>query len=399
MATSYVPISQKPILRPGMPVSIYRGYTGTFGGFALTHRGDIVLVYTEHQFGDSQLGDPVMLEPYGIKVGTVDRVRREIKRIAGVKGRPAPRCFRLPLAGETVNINMRFRGLADDLPIVLKPPIVPELGRLCVKSGFRTRVTYGKVQHLDWSLKVELPDGTSARFSDQIATEPMAERGDSGAILFTADSFEPVGILSSGNELGTFFSKLTNAARESSLAGIYSPISLPREASPELRCIVSNLVPDGFFAQRSNLLEEKTEQILAELGVKEIRRSPDGGFSVTYSDMIEGNCPHLAGDEGSIITSDKHALIGLAVAGGEKRTFIMKARRVMEALKLEMIKFSDSGWKMLHTCGYFRKFCDSCKIALYPDTEACPFCGRKLYWGLQRIKDYVGERKQDTPSQ
>jgi simple sugar transport system permease protein len=38
---------------------------------------------------------------------------------------------------------------------------------------------------------VELPDGTYAYFTDQIATEPMAEDGDSGAMLFTA---EPVPI-------------------------------------------------------------------------------------------------------------------------------------------------------------------------------------------------------------
>ena len=398
MATSYVPISRKPILRPGMPVSIYRGYTGTFGGFALTHRGDIVLVYTEHQFGDSQLGDPVMLEPYGIKVGTVDRVRREIKRVPGAKGRSAPICLRLPRAGMTANINMRFRGLADNLPIVLKPPIVPELGRLCVKSGFRTKVTCGKVQYLCLSPEVKLPDGTSARFTDQIATDPMAESGDSGAILFTADSLEPVGILSSGNELGTFFSKLTNVVRESSLVGFYSPISLPKTATPKLRCIVSNIVPDGFFAQNSNILRKDPQRILGELGVTEVRRSPDGGFSVTYSDMIEYGGPHLPGDEGSIITSKENALIGLDVAGDEKRTFVIKARRVLEALNLEMIKFSDSGWRTLHTCGYFKKFCDSCKVSLYPDTEACPFCGRKVYWGSQRIKDYIGERKQNTPS-
>jgi hypothetical protein len=357
------------------------------------------MIYAEHLFGNSQLGDPVMLEPYGIKIGTVNRVRREIKRILNVKGRPIPRCLKIPCKRETANINMRFRCLADDLPIVLKHPIVPELGQFCAKSGFRTGVTYGKVQYLDCSSEVGLPDGTRARFSDQIATEPMAQPGDSGAILFTAESFEPVGILSSGNELGTFFSKLTNVARENSLGGFYSPISLPRGARPELRCVVSNLVPDGFFVQSGNLLQKNAEQILAELGVNQIRRSPDGGFSVTYSDMIESGCPHLPGDEGSIVTSAKHELIGLAVAGDEKRTFIIKARRAMQALSLDIIKFSESGWRMVHRCGYVKKFCDSCRVSLYPDTEACPFCGRKVHWGSQRIKDYVDEKNQNQPRQ
>jgi hypothetical protein len=81
-ASPRVPISQKPLLRPGMPVSVYHGYTGTFGGFAATDRGDIILIFTEHQFGDSRFGDPVTLEPYGVKVGAVDRVRLGIKRIA-----------------------------------------------------------------------------------------------------------------------------------------------------------------------------------------------------------------------------------------------------------------------------------------------------------------------------
>jgi hypothetical protein len=393
MASPHVPISQKPLLRPGMPVSVYRGYTGTFGGFAATDRGDIILIFTEHQFGDSSIGDPVMLEPYGAKVGTVERVRFGIKRIAGMKGRSIPRCLKLPRNGETANINMRFRGLADDLPIVLKRPVLPELDRLCVKSGAATRVTYGTIRHLDWSLPVLLPDGTYARFADQIATEPMAKSGDSGAILFTADTFEPVGVVSSAHELGTFFSKLTNVARESSLAGIYSPISLPKNASPELRCVVSNIVPDGFFAQKCSLLGKESEQVLEELGVRTAQRSSEGGFSVTYEDMITFSGPHLPGDEGSVITSKDGHLVGLDVAGDEKRTFAIKASRVMKALNLELVKLSESGRRFLSASGYYKKFCDNCRVSLYIDTETCPFCGRRVYWGLQRIKDYQVDGK------
>lgn len=272
MTSPDIPISLRPLLRPGMAVSIYRGYTGTIGGFAVTQKGDIVFIFSEHLLGDAQFGDPILLEPYGIKVATVSRARTRIKRLVGMKGKSKPRCFRLPHAGETHNINMRFRGLAEDLPVVLKVPVIPELGCRCVKSGsakMAKMVTYGKIEHLDWSLPVKLPDGTYAHFRDQIATEPMAKDGDSGAILFTADTFDPVGLLASGNEFSTFFSKLTGVSKESSLAGIYSPISLPKETPLELKYVISKIIPDGFFAQKSNLFQVDPQNVLAELGVRD----------------------------------------------------------------------------------------------------------------------------------
>jgi hypothetical protein len=255
-----------------MPVSVYRGYTGTLGGFAVTREGDIVMIFSEHQVGDAQFGDPILLEPHGVRIGVVGRARIGISKIMGKRGQPKARCFKLPKAGESHNVNLRFRGLEEDLPIVMKHPIIPELGRLCVKSGFATGVTYGRIGHLDWSLEVELPDG---------------------------------------------------------------------------------------------------------------------GFNATFSDLIETTIPHLPGDEGSIITSTDRQLIGIAITGDESRTYAIPASRVLKSLNLDLIKLDDRAWKMLHGAGYARKFCDSCKVSLYPDTTACPFCGRKVYWGQERIEHYV----------
>jgi hypothetical protein len=91
-----------------------------------------------------------------------------------------------------------------------------------------------------------------------------------------------------------------------------------------------------------------------------------GGFSVTYTDMIEFDGPHLPGDEGSMITSEKHALIGLDVAGDENRTFAIKASRVTAALGLDLIRLSDGGWRAVHMWSYFNKFSDNCRVSLCP---------------------------------
>ena len=114
---------------------------------------------------------------------------------------------------------------------------------------------------------------------------------------------------------------------------------------------------------------------MKELGIREIRKKPKGGFAVLYEDVILTSNPHKIGDEGSLLFTKKNQVIGLDVGGNQNKTVTMKIDKILRALNLELItNFSKSSLVYVHRSGYWRTRCKNCNATISPGSK-CIFCG------------------------
>lgn len=370
-------IKNPPLLQPGVAVSVYTGHVGTMGPLALTMKGEIVMTLTSHQTGSSKEGTKLLLWPQKIPIGQLLRKSkiRYIEKGRIEKGRHS--YDNLNLKQMPYNSSLRIKGINDYLPVVLKKPVEPDIGRVLIKSGWATGVTRNQVLDVSKDIKVQFSDGSVAKFVNQIMTGFMGTHGDSGAFVLTEDSFEPVGLLFAGNPQVTFHNKLTILAKMFNLMGFFCPISLPANTPLSLRFIISSIIPDGFFIQTTNLLNKRPEKIMEQLGIKEITKNSAGGFNVLYEDAMCTNNPHKLGDEGSFLFTRDNKVIGLAVGGNEKMTVAIKIHRVLEALNLKLItNFSRKSLFFIYRSGYWRIRCKRCGATMAPGS-ICIFCKGK----------------------
>lgn len=91
----------------------------------------------------------------------------------------------------------RLRGMAE-----------AEVGMAVKKSGRTSAVTVGEVIAVGATLHVGLGEHVVARFADQIVTTPMAQPGDSGALVLDARN-RAVGLLFAGSEQATLCNRIT----------------------------------------------------------------------------------------------------------------------------------------------------------------------------------------------
>lgn len=82
------------------------------------------------------------------------------------------------------------------------------LGMAVRKSGRTTGFTTGAVTVLDTTVQVNYGSGRTARFENQIVTEPMSQGGDSGSLLVAGDTQEAVGLLFAGSDQTTIHSPI-----------------------------------------------------------------------------------------------------------------------------------------------------------------------------------------------
>jgi len=83
------------------------------------------------------------------------------------------------------------------------------LGQLVQKSGRTSGVNSGEVRVVGASIKVSMGEMGDALFVDQIITTPMAEPGDSGALLLDQDGYA-LGLLSAGSDRISVASRIDN---------------------------------------------------------------------------------------------------------------------------------------------------------------------------------------------
>lgn len=79
--------------------------------------------------------------------------------------------------------------------------VEPELGARVIKSGRSTGLTQGTIMQFDVTVDVSYGDRV-ARFTNQIMTTPLSQRGDSGSLVLDYER-NAVGLLFSGSDLVT----------------------------------------------------------------------------------------------------------------------------------------------------------------------------------------------------
>lgn len=364
-----------PGVQPG--ATVYAAYsTGTLGPLGLTKSGDIVMIMTSHQVGPLKEGATIFLWPEKIPIARLigksetkytkkmERMTRDLNKFLS--------CGQAPYAS-----SLRIKGIEEDIPIVLKKPIEPQVGRKLIKSGGKTGVTQSEVIGANEEVTVELSDGREAKFADQIKTGYMGTHGDSGSFVLTLDTFEPAGLLFAGDQRVTFHNKLSNISKEMDMdiTGFFCPISLPANTPLWLRFIISSIIPDGFFFQKTNLLTEDPEWISKQLGIKEVEVNPAGGFNIIFEDLVLVDAPFHPGDQGSLIFSQDNKVIGLAIGGNADATAVMKSTKLLKPFKLELItNFTRNSLYYVHESGYWRTRCKICSATIVPGSR-CRFCG------------------------
>ena len=366
-----------PTVQPGAKVACFREVSGTLGPLALSRKGDLVMITTGHQLGKAKKGDLIFLKPHSVPVAQLGgKTKIHYKKKAQENSTILPQT-KISYNKKAYDLSFRIRGVAEDLPMVLKDPIIPEEGRWVIKSGMATGVTKNKVLKTDAKATVTFSDGSVATFIDQIMTGFMGTDGDSGSFVLTEDTLEPVGLLFAGNDYVTYHNRLTEIAKKLDLRGYVCPLSLPKESHKPLRYIASSILPDGIFAQRRDLLNDSPENILKKLGITEVTPDKAGGFQAFYEDLILTTNPHKPGDEGSLITIGDD-LTGLAVAGNENRTLVIKIQRVLDAFNLELVTpvMNKEAFATVLHAGYWRIRCKHCGATIRPGSEKCFFCSK-----------------------
>jgi len=302
----------------------------SLGAYGITSDRKMVLVSCAHGLvyfrgGQGVKGDSIVRD----RVPVEKQVLGEFKRSS--------------LTGEEFTIqgvklsSLRISGIGDNLPAVLKPPAEAVRGARVMKSGAVTDVTSGQVIESRCEIEVGgYPDGRTAKFVDQIRTTKMSKKGDSGSLLLSSDSFEPLGLLVAGNNSSTYFCKLTHVVEQLKLLGIYCPLSLPLESPHSLSHLANLLIWDGLYMQRNNLITKDPKEILADLGVSYISQTQEGKWSVSYKGAFVASMPFVESDLGNVVTDKHNKAVGVIVGGNEEYCIAIPMEKLLKAFALSL---------------------------------------------------------------
>jgi hypothetical protein len=319
------------IVQPGMSIRHPEGKPGTLGAFGLTNDGMITIVAAAHTVSNvwrAKFGDPLLLE--------------------ALKPTAEPDTDSV---ASSVLWYPRYVGLEEDLPVVLKRPINPQVGMSVVKSGWKTGVTRGNTDEVDVRRTVIYRDGTARDVRRLIAARIGCEPGDSGSVLLSHPEYLPVGLLEAvdgKNPKIAYFHELISLCAESGIRGIFCPISIPVSASPLFRAVVGSLVPDGLFEQKSSLSRCDPRGIMEILGVRDA-----GGASLPDTSSVDrarldsgiklGDTVFMA-RFGRLLMNEKGEPVGIVHAHGTDDQGVdhfisMPIKRIESALNLELLRF------------------------------------------------------------
>lgn len=307
------------LIQPGLPIKHAEGMPGTLGAYALTTKGFVTIVSTGHTLTNlwrAKVGDPILVYPVGLDIR---------KAASGVVWTP------------------RIRGIAEDIPVVLKEPIEPRIGMKVIKSGWRTSVTTGEVINIEGEATVAYRDGSKKHFTDLGIAQIEADHGDSGSILFSLSEYQPVGMILAKAIKYTnivYFTKLINIPQ---LQGIFSPISIPSDSIGIHREIINSLVPDGLFMQKSNLTAKGINEVMDALGAtvpneSNVNPQINNISHCTDKKVRVGETIHSY--DGRVAFTEKGEILGIIFAGSKTHQVIMPVDRIMSALDLELVKYN-----------------------------------------------------------
>lgn len=230
---------QRP-LRPGLSIGHPAGSAGTLGAFVLKE-GQLYLLGNNHvlaRLNQAEAGDPILQpgpadggtlfdqvaqladysrlyfldemvapdEPPGEPGGLAGLLRAIARLFGGERSGEAPAPPIPPLLPPTNTVDAAIARPLDGIPVdttiidVETPPsgiALPELRKRVIKSGRTTGLTRAQIIQIGVTVDVEYGDRV-ARFTDQIMTTTLSDRGDSGSLVMDYKR-RAIGLLFSGS--------------------------------------------------------------------------------------------------------------------------------------------------------------------------------------------------------
>lgn len=257
VATDVIPVGTLRLLsgrtdrlrpaRPGCSIGHRAITAGTFGAVVRDRQsGEPLILSNNHVLANltdgtdarASVGDAIY-QPGAYDGGTDQDIIATLLRYVPLwRDATAPQCLLARAAAATANTVLRWlrqnyqvrvdrlSGRANLADAAVAKPIRPgdiaagvlglgpvrgtapaELGMAVTKSGRTTGVTEGTVRVVGATVRVGLGEAGSATFEDQIVTTAMAQPGDSGSLLLSADH-RAVGLLSAGSDQATIHGRL-----------------------------------------------------------------------------------------------------------------------------------------------------------------------------------------------
>lgn len=366
-----------PTIQPGSRVKTVSGSPGSQGPFGISEDGGLFYLTTGHQTMDAERGDRLYFDPKlvplskSIPISEIkdqrDYKRDEFEREFEDRSRSEPE---IDTEAAPHDIGLEIKEVSEHLPVVLKEPVSPEQGCPVFKSGMKTGVTEGEVLETDAMATVK-PETRTIYLQNQFRTNRMGDKGDSGSYLLTKDTYEPLGLFSAIDKNGSFHSKLTDISNSIDALGFYAPLSLPHDIPALFEKYISDLLPDGIFKQRSNLVDKDWRTIANEIGISPDPFEEKPVRSNRYSTL---DLPAEPGDMGSIWSTKDGRVIGLETGSTGSFTTITRMDSILNALDLELItKLDRKSTKILGRAGYWNLRCPECNSIMSP-LRGCWFC-------------------------
>ncbi|HKR65044.1 MAG TPA: hypothetical protein VJZ00_15025 [Thermoanaerobaculia bacterium] len=195
-------------VRIGASVAHHRCSAGTLGFFAVAHDGTIGLVSNNHVLAicdEGEEGDDIV-QPAPSDGG--ERPRDVIAHLEGTYPRLRQANARVDCAFARLTSGVRYDGLglegARKLSII---PAHPEEREEVCKIGRTTGTTYGQISAFELDRVVVNYARWPIRFNGQIEIQsldgkPFSRGGDSGALVFSRDGNQPIGLVFASSLLG-----------------------------------------------------------------------------------------------------------------------------------------------------------------------------------------------------
>lgn len=235
--------------QPGSSIGHYKITAGTFGATVKDKNTSELLILSNNHIlangtngsdGKSNIGDPI-LQPGSYDGGTMNDIIANLERYIPVyKNVIQPTCkiaktaekianslckIVAPHYNFTVSRQVQKQNLVD---AAVARPVSPDyieqkiidigdvtgveesaVGMAVLKSGRTSGLTEGEIKAIHVSVNVNMDQGTTATFTDQIITNAISQPGDSGSLVLNKDN-KAVGLLFAGSDKITICNRIQN---------------------------------------------------------------------------------------------------------------------------------------------------------------------------------------------
>ena len=241
--------------------------SGTLGALVADSQNRLYVLSNNHVLGLSgraQAGDDVS------QPGMIDNGCRPGSLIADFTAAPALGSSNVDAAiAQLREGTMDQNGSILDIGIPSSTVAAPSVGLDVQKSGRTTGVTAGEIGATNATIKVQYQQGCgqgrkfTVRFTNQIVINSgtFSAGGDSGSLIVTSDSRQPVGLLFAGSSSTTIANPIGEVLARLS-AALAQPVSFNLPAAPDFTTSQASALTDQEVARGNAVKEAHAARLL-----------------------------------------------------------------------------------------------------------------------------------------